>query len=331
MNVVMGDYFNGMEFGEVQQFDEMGVVPVFTSDEGSIEYLTLKEAMDGNLIDITEIDDSGAVPELKVKNRAEIPVLILDGEELMGAKQNRIVNTTILLKEKFETIIPVSCVEQGRWSYTSKHFKDSDRIASYQLRNVKMASVKKSVENLGKYSSDQGAVWDEVHKLQNKTNIHSPTSAMGDVYEAKSNDLENYIKAFELVEGQKGLLVFINGEIMGLDIISSESAYKILHKKLIKSYALDAMVQKDNKKIGSNINTEIAHKFIKEIIKSEETKNESVGYGFDYRFASDSYIGSTLVFNDEIIHASFFKSLEIKEEEIGGMARSRTRANLRQY
>jgi hypothetical protein len=327
----MAEYFKGMEFGELQQFDEMAVLPVFTSNIGSIEYLTLKEAIGEKLIDITEIDDSGVVPELEVRNNVEIPVLLLDGEELLGAKQNRIVNTTILLKEKSETIIPVSCVEQGRWSDTSKNFMYSDRIASYQLRNVKSASVKKSVENLGRYSSDQRAVWDEVHKLQDKTEVHSPTSAMGDVYEAKSYDLESYIKVFELVEGQKGLLVFINGEIIGLDVISSRSAYKILHKKLIKSYALDSMVQKGDKKIVSNINLDLVDKFLKEIMKSEESKNESVGYGYDYRFASASYIGSTLVFNDEVIHASFFKSLEIEDEEIGGMATSRTRANLRQY
>ena len=331
MNATMVEYLNGIEFGEPTVFDEMVVYPVFTNNVGSIKYHTLKEAMNENLIDITEIDDSGVVPEVKVKNHAEIPVLLLDGEELLGAKQNRIVNTTILLKEKSETIIPVSCVEQGRWSDTSKNFEYSDRIASYQLRNVKSASVKRSVENLGIYSSDQKAVWDEVHKLQNKNEVLSPTRAMGDVYEAKSYDLENYINAFELVEGQKGLLVFINGEIMGLDVISSKSAYKILHKKLIKSYALDSMVEKGKKRIKSDINSEKVQQFIKEIISSEETKNESVGYGYDYRFASDSYIGSTLVFNDEVIHASFFKSLEIDDEEIGGMARSRTRANLRQY
>ncbi len=48
---------------------------------------------------------------------------------------------------------------------------------------------------------------------------------------------------------------------------------------------------------------------MEEIITSEETVNESVGYGSDYRFASDSYVGSTLVFNNEVIHASIFKSL----------------------
>jgi len=84
--------------------------------------LKLKETLIQNLLKITELNDSGAVPQLKVMKNAELPVLILDVEELMGAKQNRIVNTSILLKEKFKTIIPVCCVEQGRWSYTSKKF-----------------------------------------------------------------------------------------------------------------------------------------------------------------------------------------------------------------
>jgi len=329
MDNLMVEYLSKMKFGELQQYGEMTIFPVFNNAVGNIPYITLKEAMEKELLEITEINASGAVPELKVTNHAEIPVLILDGEELMGAKQNRVVNTTILLKENFETIIPVSCVEQGRWSYKSEKFKDSDRIASYQIRNIKSASVKRSVENSGRYSSNQGAVWDEVHKLQDKMNIHSPTSAMADVYEAKTNDLNEYIKAFEMVEGQNGILVFINSEIMGLDVISNTSAYKDLHKKLIKSYAIDSMVH-NQEKINSDIKVDYAHNFINEILKCDESKNESVGYGFDYRFANDTYIGSSLIYDDELIHASFFKSLEVEDHDVGGMSRYSTRAHLRQ-
>jgi hypothetical protein len=331
MDDVMVEYLKQMEFGELQIFGEMAVLPVFNGEMGAVEYITLQEAMIKEQLKITEVNDSGAVPELKVCNNADVPVLILDGEELMGAKQNRVVNTTILLRENFDTIIPVSCVEQGRWSYTSKNFQDSDRLASYKVRNIKSASVKRSVEATGNYNSDQGAVWDEVNNLQAKMECHSPTMAMGDVYEAKTTELKDYINAFELLEGQKGLLVFINGKVAGLDVISSSSAYSDLHQKLVKSYALDAMVQREDNQSKIDLNVEMASDFIDDILKSEESKNKSVGYGTDHRFASASYIGSSLVYEDRVVHASFFKSLNIGDEDVGGMARYSTRANLRQY
>jgi hypothetical protein len=64
-------------------------------------------------------------------------VLILDGEELVGAKQNRIVNTTILVAAGAEIVIPVSCVEQGRWTYKSDAFSSKHRVMSPSIRKVK--------------------------------------------------------------------------------------------------------------------------------------------------------------------------------------------------
>lgn len=329
MDVKIKDYLSGLEMGEVQEFGGMAVIPILSKNGNGLEYFTLKEAMELDLLKITEVDDSGHVPELKVINEAEIPVLILDGEELVGAKQNRIVNTSILLKEKSETIIPVSCVEEGRWSYKSDHFQDSDAIASYRVRNVKSASVSRSIERNGHYSSDQSAVWDEVHQLSSKMEVCSPTGAMRDVYEAKNKDLNDYINAFERVQDQKGLIVLIKGEIMGFDIVSRKSAYMDLHKKLIKSYALDALIQAEDKQIKDVDTLKSARKFIKDIMKCNESKHSSVGYGWDYRFASDSYVGSALLFKDQVIHASFFKSLEVENEDVGGMARFSRRASLR--
>lgn len=329
METEISNFLSNLEFGDIQEFEQMSVFPVFADLEGSVDYITLKEAMADGLLIISEVDEGGSVPELKVTNCAEVPVLLLDGEELVGAKQNRIINTSILLKELSDITIPVSCVEEGRWSYESESFTDSDNIASYNVRNKKSASVKRSVENYGCYSSDQGEVWNEVHNLQEKMECYSPTSALRDIYEAKEKDLNDYLNAFEPLSGQKGLLVFINGKIMGFDVLSSASAYNNLHKKLIKSYALDALVQKKNGGIKSDINSDKAIKFIKGVIKSDESKHKSVGYGFDYRFAGDSFIGSSLVYNGEVIHASFFRSVEIEENEVGGMLRFSQRANFR--
>ena len=63
---------------------------------------------------MTEVGEGGTVPELKVINKSPRMILILDDEELVGAKQNRIVNTTMLVQGNSIIIIPVSCVEQGR-------------------------------------------------------------------------------------------------------------------------------------------------------------------------------------------------------------------------
>jgi len=52
------------------------------------------EALSENLIEIAEKDGDGSVPELRVMNEPPKIILILDGEELVGGKQNRIVNTT---------------------------------------------------------------------------------------------------------------------------------------------------------------------------------------------------------------------------------------------
>ena len=48
---------------------------------------------------------------------------ILDGEVLVGAKQNRVANLSIMLPPATDTVIPVSCVEACRWSYASDNFQ----------------------------------------------------------------------------------------------------------------------------------------------------------------------------------------------------------------
>ena len=84
--------------------------------------MTLEEALALGFR-ITEVDAAGSVPELIAFNPLDTPVLLYDGEELLGAKQNRILNVTVLVAPKSETKIPVSCVEQGRWHARSARLK----------------------------------------------------------------------------------------------------------------------------------------------------------------------------------------------------------------
>jgi hypothetical protein len=238
------EYLQSIRFGEPQTHRNMAVVPLFATNGEGPDYLTLSEAMEQRLLVVKEISEGGSVPDLKVKNKADKPVLLLDGEELAGAKQNRVLNTSILVDAKSTIVVPVSCTEQGRWSYLSPEFRDSGTVMAASLRNVKSASVSMSLRGREKARSDQGEVWSEIDNLAMKAEMRSPTSAMRDIFEGRKKDLKGYENAFGLVDGQNGLLVVIGDRAIGFDVMSKPAAFARLHQKLTASYAMDAMLQK---------------------------------------------------------------------------------------
>lgn len=325
MDPIVMNFLSSLRFGELKSYNNMAVFPLFSSVNESPKYVTLREVLQKRLLTITEVSESGSVPELKVVNRAEIPVLLLDGEELAGAKQNRVLNTTILVRENSETIIPVSCTEQGRWAYESREFGDSGNIMHRNVRAQKLSSVSDSLRRSRSYRSDQGAVWEGISHFSMAMNIQSPTGAMKDLFEAKQNDLQGYVDAFPYISGQKGIFVMVNGVAAGFDILSLSSACEALHQKLLKSYAIDALLQKSRA-------TEIpspdkARAFIEEASRCEGRRYESVGLGWDYRFEGKGIVGSSLVYQDKVIHMAFFKIDE--SERVGRIASSSRRRRFR--
>ena len=327
MDILITDFISGIKFGEVQSFKNLQIIPLFREEEEGPAYLTLKEALEKRVLVVKEVSAEASVPELKVINNADVSVLLLDGEELAGAKQNRVLNTSILVKKKSELIIPVSCTEQGRWSYQTDEFFNSENILSYKIRGKKAASVSDSLKASGSFDSDQGAIWDKIQELSASAEIHSPTGAMKDVFEGKKDDLEEYIKAFQCLPHQKGMFIFMGGEVAGWDMLSRESAFKIIFPKLVKSYAMDAILEKRKKKGSSKEPTEEAKRFLQEIKDCKEKKYPSSGQGWDYRFEGEDKVGSALVYRKRIIHAAFFKIS--KEERVGRMSGYKRRRGYR--
>lgn len=94
--------------------------PLFDDSEKSSEYLLLDDALDRKLAHVTEVSADGRVPELAFENDSSEKILLVDGDELVGAKQNRILNLSILVGSRQKLVIPVSYVEQRRWRYHSR-------------------------------------------------------------------------------------------------------------------------------------------------------------------------------------------------------------------
>lgn len=301
----MRNLLTSISLEEVQSHNNMSLIPMFSSIEAKIDYLTLKKALDSGVLEIKEVNEGGSVPDLLVINKGNMPVLLIDGEELQGAKQNRVLNTSILLKENSETKIPVSCTEAGRWEYRSREFSDSGHFAHSELRAKKMRSVANSLNFSGDFRSDQSEVWDEISTKSEQMNFSSGTGAARDMYENFEGSVSDYIDAFSILVGQRGLFVFINGKIAGFDYISQEDTYLIVHQKFVKSYAMEAIMSnsKDDKKPA----LDKVQQYLESLQNVKEDRFDSVGYGYDYRYEGAESVGSSLIHKDEVIHSAFFK------------------------
>jgi hypothetical protein len=244
-----------------------------------------------------------------VINIAEKPVLLLDGEELAGAKQNRVLNTTILLHEKSQTRIPVSCTESGRWSYSSADFAPSDIVMEKEIRARKSRSVSQSLASKAQYHSDQQEVWSGISALHSKAQSNSPTSAMADAFKVHTSRLNQAIECFPCQPSQRGLLVLVNGAVAGFDVLSRPEAYTKLHPKLLRSYLLHGLLQKPvSPPPASGLDAlASAHCFLAELDTAAESKFQSIGYGWDFRLNGQLTVGSALVHEGSLIHGAFFR------------------------
>lgn len=343
----------GMELGVSRSFENMTVFPLCFSGNGGPEYVTLREALERGVFVVAEVSAGGSVPELMVENKGNVAVLILDGEELAGAKQNRILNTTVLIAPKSTTKIPVSCTEHGRWSYVSDVFFESGNHMAPALRELNMRGVNASLRTGRQFRSDQGAVWDAIACESAAAGVSSETGAMRDVFEAKKKVLDDYLKSFKLEAGQKGALIFIGGEVAGLDFVSREQAFAVLHSKLIRSYAMEAMLvgervgaakgkkkgeekgaagkpaRKGVKARGPKPGVAAAREFLGRAAECGETRYESVGLGASLRYEGRGVIGSALAVDDRVIHMAFFKTAGNEAGKAEHMAPASTRRRFR--
>ncbi len=330
MNTVLTELLTGLRLTDPQRSKHIAVFPLFTALNHSPQYLTLVEALAQRLLTVTEVSVGGSVPELRVTNQAAQPVLLLDGEEVCGAKQNRVLNTSLLIPAGKPLDVPVSCTEQGRWSYVSPAFSTSGHVMHASLRGCKTRSVTKNLAADSGFASDQGEVWQGITEMACELAVgESKTGALRDVFEAKQTDIDAALQSFPLLPQQRGILVLINGEPVGFDYVSLAPAFAQLHGKLVRSYVLDALARKPKRAKSLAAVRATAHAFLAEAGACAEQQFKSIGLGADHRCKAPGVAGSALVHEQAVIHTAFFRVDE--KEQAGHMSDSNHRRNFRVY
>lgn len=290
--------------GEPLTCGNVSVLPLFTGNGHKLPYLLLHEAIESGVLTVTEVSEGGSVPELKVENKGDKPVLILAGGELRGAKQNRIVNATIIVSAKSTLLIPVSCVEQHRWSYRGRMFR-SGRHASSEIRHKLQKTVHENIKRMGVHRSDQIEIWESVRELHQKNRVNSPTGSMSDSFDQQEERLSEFRKRLKYPAKATGLAVFINGKLRGIELFEHPQILKALWDSEIESYAIDAIGSDEPEPLAAKQKEQFTE-CARRVGESLEPPRKSLGAGIEIGIEHAGLVGAALVNDDKVVHLQAF-------------------------
>jgi hypothetical protein len=309
MSVVQDIMKTSTSLGDLQRVHGLGVIPILAEEVPELEELEpLQRSLEIGLVRITETSPAGEVPFLLLENTGDNPIIILDGEEVVGGKQNRIINTTLVIPENTSVKIPVSCIQAGRWQHEKADFDSTNSMFRARSRAVQKASVTANVRESGSFRSDQGAVWDEVSETLGELGVRSSTSDFLEGRERVAHRLEEFVGAVSPSKNQIGS-IFINAQgVLGLEILASPALFAQACDKVTRSFAFEVLNAPDL----NGASTEAAREWWDKILNSRVTGHDSPGAGVDIRVGTEDLIGSGLFWNGVVVHFSCFPNIRME-------------------
>ena len=239
-NFLSVDYSNA----DAYTFKNLRLLPIRATDEfrqilGNLGYyISLNEAIETDQVAINEVNRSGRVNTLLVRNLSTDTLYIMSGEILIGGKQDRVVAHDILIPpNNGQTKLKVFCVEQGRWRYkkSGTGFTSYYSMANEHLRDI--------IDHKG----DQHTVWKEVSKSNKKDGVKSSTDAYTAHAENRAfrRQEQEYMDFFaNIFDGQEdviGVIAVTGNVIEGADLFVSNRLFTQEYRKLIYAYLDDAI------------------------------------------------------------------------------------------
>lgn len=292
---------------EPQRHGSLTIFPLVTSSSPALPYLLLADALRTGDVTIDEVG-SGTVPHLLAINSSERDVLVLDGEQLIGAKQNRTTNRSLILPASSETVIPVSCMEQGRWNWKEGGFsaggQSSPAMVRRRVKEVEAALAQQGEDIPVRALADaQMAVWSSIADYSSTLQVSSPTGALDEVHAARDADFNGWLADFPALPDQVGLAAFVGRDPVGLDVIGSKELFAAVHPRLVRGYIADAMAFDPAN--AAPVETPDPQSFLRGVRSARRISAETVGKG-QYSTLTGGVIGGELVDVPGLVHLSAF-------------------------
>jgi hypothetical protein len=264
------------------------------------------EIKNGGLV-ISESGGNGVVGKLVAMNSTSSFLLLTDADLLAGAKQNRVLNRSVLLSPFSKTVLDVSCIERGRWHYSTRNFYSSSALADPDLRKSKARSFSLHANHPEGDSRTQQSVWFSIAGKMQEEKFDSATENYSDLLRHKEGKQKPGFPVCEPENGCNGLAVLIDGKIVCIDIFGTEEVFMHYFPKLRDAAFLQAVAGNDDKAMDVHEAyykvTDLLDRF--DITEKTEDKNYSGAGSLFNRDASD-FLGFELDCDGHLIHCGMF-------------------------
>jgi hypothetical protein len=288
-----------IDVANAQLTGRLTLFPVVSSGPAAPEYLCGPDAESMGVLRIREVHGLARVSELVIENRGTQPVLLIEGETLVGAKQNRTLNVSVLCGPGI-TKVPVSCVEAGRWG-TPQPGTRSQRHAPSRLRARKSASVVEAMTRGRGRVSDQHQVWSDVEVYARRAGARSATGALEDAYGAAERQPGRRSENVSVNTGQLGVIAAIGGRVVSLDMFDKPSSLASYWDGLVAGYELEALGQPE---VSASLAD--AKAFAAAVTSAGTQSGSATGLGRELRFQSRDVVGLGLEWEGGIVHLAAF-------------------------
>ena len=305
MDETLARTLDGLEAREPVSYGPLHVFPLCAGRSANEDhFVLLDDGFQTGTLRVEELDGAGSVPELRVVNEGTLPVLILEGDELIGAKQDRVVNSSVLVAADSTLVLPVSCVERGRWSYSSRAFSSGAGSPHLSLRRLGSRSVHDSLKHGRGHRTDQAAVWREVDRKARLHQAPSPTHALQDSRSRLVAELAAFDKLVDdFPEGTRGVVVALGDRPVLLEVLAGPRSFASAARKLLSGYAFEALGAIEN---GGLPDISTVKQFVHTAARVEHEEHPAVGLGRDLRFQDRGISGYALVGEAGVLHATAF-------------------------
>ena len=309
MNLEYKFNFN-FEVSEPKQKNNIVFFALSSMEKTHDDFLSFPTALNKNLVDVEEVNNKGFIGKLKITNKSNQKLLILDSENILGTRirQNRVVSTTVLIPEYASVLIPVFCSEQNRWSssLSQEDIKVSESLYFSKGRENNFSDIYHSNSK----QTNQHERWSEISDKLDEFKTKSFTSSIDEIYKKRKSNIEEIVRQLQPEKNQVGVALGIGSQLVSLDIFSSNEMFKIYLPRLIRSTALDSFKKTYYK---SCLKKKDVHKILRLVKESSKQIHQVVSgtLGNEIRFNNELISGSMLCYKDKIVHFSVF----LKEQE----------------